>query len=115
MSHISRTRGHSRQLAIVTKTTGTVHGTLTPCSAKIAQSGPNHSFVIRFDPWNDTASAPYILLGILVGASLDQSLDSLCMALDGSPHQGRPALLRDNIRHKAAALHSVATQVSLAF
>jgi hypothetical protein len=92
---ISRARGCNGQLVHVTRKTGTVHGTLTPCSAKIGQSGPKHSLVIPSNPCNDTESAPHLLLGLQVGVFLDQSIDNIRVPIHGSPHQGRPVLLRD--------------------
>jgi hypothetical protein len=40
-------------------------------------------------------SAPHLLLGLHVGTLLDQSLDDVRVPIHGSPHQGRPVLLRD--------------------
>jgi hypothetical protein len=95
MCHISQTTGHIRQLVPVRITTGTVNGPLTPCSAKIRQSGPKYSFVIRSYSCTDTVPTPHLLLGLHVGISLDQSLDNLRVPIHGSPDQGRPARLRD--------------------
>jgi hypothetical protein len=39
--------------------------------------------------------APHRLIRLHVGASLDQSLDNIRVPIHGSPHQGRPVLLRD--------------------
>jgi hypothetical protein len=96
MSHIFRARKHSDQVVCVTKAIETVHGTLTLCSEKVGQTGPKHSSVIHSFSCTDRVSAPHRLRGVHIGAFLDQSLDNLRVPILGSPHQGRPALLRDD-------------------
>jgi hypothetical protein len=71
--------------------------------AKIEQTGPKsfsviHSFSCtdsRLKEYTEEVSAPHLLRGVHIGTFLDQSLDSLCAPILGSPHQGSPALLRD--------------------
>ena len=116
MFHIFRARKHSDQVVRVTKATETVNGTLTPCNVKVGQYGPKHSLVIHSFSCTDGVFAPHLLRGVQIGTFLDQSLDNLRVPIHGSPHQGRPALLRDKrVRHEAAALRSVTRQVWLAF
>jgi hypothetical protein len=95
MSHIFRAGKHSDQVVRVAKATETVNGTLTPCSEKVGQTGPKHSLVIHSFSCTDIVSAPHLLRGVHIGTFLDQSLDNLRVPIHGSPHQGRPALLRD--------------------
>jgi hypothetical protein len=73
-----------------------VNETLTACSAKVGQTGPKHSLVIHSFSSTDRVSVPHLLRGVHIGAFLDQSLDNLRVPILGSPHQGRPALLRDD-------------------
>jgi hypothetical protein len=96
MSHILRAIKHSDQVVCVTKATDTVCGTLTPCSAKVAQTGQKNSLVSHSFSCTHRVSAPHLLRGVHIGASLNQSLDNLRVPTVGSPYQGRPALLQDD-------------------
>ncbi len=49
-------------------------------------------------------SASHLLRGVHIGTFLDKSLDNLPVPIYSSPHQGRPALLRDERMSRGSSL-----------
>jgi hypothetical protein len=103
MWHISRARGHNRQLVLVIATTGTVHGALTPCFDKIRQSGPKHL-------WSSALSSVLTQKLLLTFSLAFTSASPSIRALTASVCPFMAAQIRavlpsceTNIRHEATA------------
>jgi hypothetical protein len=102
MGHISSTRGHNHQLVIKQRLQKECKGHLRPVAPRSRNPVPNIPWSLALH--SNTVSAPHLLLRVLVGTILDQSLDNLRVPIYGSPHQGSPALLQDKHTSRGCSL-----------